>query len=152
MNSIQLSAQMEDYLEAIHLVCAEQGVARIKSIANKLRVSYPSVVGAIKSLKAKNLVQQEHYGYIRLTEEGREIAGAVSHRHEVLTRFLMDILDLDQETASNDACKLEHSVSPETVQRLRSMALFMEKDPEIHQDWRKEFRCFYSANENRERT
>ncbi len=150
MNSSNLSSQMEDYLEAIHLVCAEQGVARIKSIANKLRVSYPSVVGAIKSLKAKNLVEQEHYGYIRLTEEGREIAGVVTHRHEVLTRFLMDILDLDQETASGDACKLEHSVSAETVQRLRAMAQFMEKDPQLHQDWRKEFRRFYNTYESRE--
>jgi DtxR family Mn-dependent transcriptional regulator len=141
---------MEDYLEAILLVSAEQGVARIKSIANKLRVSYPSVVGAIKTLKAKNLVQQEHYGYVRLTEEGCQIAGAITHRHEVLTRFLMDILDLDQETASGDACKIEHSVSPETVHRLRAMAEFMEKGPQIHLDWRKEFQRFYSAYESRE--
>jgi DtxR family Mn-dependent transcriptional regulator len=141
---------MEDYLEAIHMVSAEQGVARIKSIANRLQVSYPSVVGALKTLKARNLVQQEHYGYIRLTAAGQQIAGSITNRHQVLTRFLMDILDLDRETASGDACKIEHNVSPETVFRLRAMAEFMEKGLQIHQDWRKEFQRFYSTYESRE--
>jgi DtxR family transcriptional regulator, Mn-dependent transcriptional regulator len=145
----QLSSQMEDYLESIYHLCEEQGVARVKSIANRLLVSYPSVVGAIKNLKGRQLVHQEHYGYVRLTDEGQKIAGAVIYRHEVLTRFLMGILGLDLETASNDACKIEHSVSPETVKRLGAVAEFIENESRINLDWKKEFKRFYKTYESR---
>ena len=139
----RLSSQMEDYLEAIYHLCRERGVARVKAIANRLDVSNPSVVGAMKKLKDRNLVVQEPYGYVRLTVEGEKIAGAVTHRHEVLSNFLEEILDLDRETASRDACKIEHAVSPETVMRLRAVAEFIEQEPQINLDWQKEFRRFY---------
>ena len=145
----QLSSQMEDYLESIYHLCEEQGVARVKSIANRLLVSYPSVVGAIKNLKSRNLVHPEHYGYVRLTDEGQKIAGAVIHRHEVLTRFLIGILGLDLDTASNDACKIEHAVSTETVKRLRAVAEFIEREPRINLDWKKEFKRFYKNYEGK---
>jgi len=145
----QLTSQMEDYLESIYHLCEEQGVARVKSIANRLLVSYPSVVGAIKNLKSRQLVHQEHYGYVRLTNEGQKIAVAVIYRHEVLTRFLMDILGLDMKIASNDACKIEHAVSPETVQRLGAVAEFIENEPRINLDWEKEFKRFYKTYESR---
>jgi DtxR family transcriptional regulator, Mn-dependent transcriptional regulator len=89
-------------------------------------------------------VVQERYGYVRLTVEGEEIAGAITHRHEVLSNFLESILGLDQETASRDACRIEHAVSPETVRRLRAVAEFIEREPEINVDWQKEFKRFYS--------
>lgn len=146
----ELSAQMEDYLESIYHLCEEQGVARVKSIANRLLVSYPSVVGAIKNLKRRKLVYQEHYGYVRLTDEGEKIAGKVIYRHEVLTRFLMDILGLDLETASNDACKIEHAVSSETVQRLGAIAEFIENEPRVNLDWKKEFKRFFNAYESKQ--
>ena len=88
----KLSSQMEDYLEAIYQLCRDEGVARVKAIAGRLEVSNPSVVGAIRKLKGRNLVAQEPYGYVRLTVEGEKIAGAVTHRHEVLSEFLKDIL------------------------------------------------------------
>jgi len=138
-----LSSQMEDYLEAICHLCREEGVARVKAIAERLRVTYPSVVGAIKSLKQKNLVRQERYGYIRLTSEGEEIAGDIISRHEILTRFLVDILGLDAGTASGDACRIEHAVSPETVRRMRAVSAFIENDPRIQLDWKKGFQSFY---------
>jgi DtxR family Mn-dependent transcriptional regulator len=139
----RLSSQMEDYLEAIYHLCHTDGVARIKAIADRLEVTNPSVVGAIRKLKHRNLVVQERYGYVRLTEEGEEIAGAVTHRHEVLSKFLEEILGLDRETASRDACKIEHAVSSETVKRLRAVAEFIESEPQINVDWQKEFGRFY---------
>ena len=146
----ELSPQMEDYLESIYQLCEEEGVARVKSIANRLLVSYPSVVGAIKNLKRRKLVHQEHYGYVRLTKEGQKIAGAVIYRHKVLTRFLMDILGLDLEAASNDACKIEHAISLETVQRLGAAAEFIENEPKMNLDWKKEFKRFYSTYESKQ--
>jgi DtxR family Mn-dependent transcriptional regulator len=138
-----LSSQMEDYLEAIYHLCRDEGVARVKAIADRLEVTTPSVVGAIRKLKDRNLVIQEPYGYVRLTPEGEEIGGAISHNHEVLSDFLKDILGLDHETASVDACKIEHAVSPETVRRLRAVAEFIKQGPQINVDWEKEFKRFY---------
>ena len=145
----RLSPQMEDYLEAIYLLCREKGVARIKAIAGRLEVSNPSVVGAVKKLKDRNLVIQEPYGYVRLTNEGEEIAASISHTHEVLSNFLEQILGLDRETASLDACRIEHAVSPETVQRLRAAAEFIEREPRINGGWQKAFRRFYRGYGNR---
>lgn len=139
----RLSSQMEDYLEAIYSLCRTQGVARVKAIADRLEVTNPSVVGAIRKLKDRHLVVQERYGYVRLTDEGEEIAGAIMHRHEVLITFLEEILGLDGETASRDACRIEHAVSPETVRRLRAVAEFIERDPQINVDWPKAFKRFY---------
>ena len=139
----RLSSQMEDYLEAIYHLCREDGVARVKAIADRLEVSNPSVVGAIRKLKDRNLVVQEPYGYVRLTDAGEEIAGAITHKHEVLSKFLEEILGLDRETASRDACRIEHAVSAETVRRLRAVAKFIESAPQINVDWQKEFSKFY---------
>jgi DtxR family Mn-dependent transcriptional regulator len=75
--------------------------------------------------------------------EGEEIGGAVSHNHEVLSDFLKEILGLDHETASVDACKIEHAVSAETVRRLRAVAEFIRQEPQINVDWEKEFKRFY---------
>lgn len=138
-----LSSQMEDYLEAIYHLCRDEGVARVKAIADRLEVTTPSVVGAIRKLKDRNLVIQEPYGYVRLTMEGEEIGGAISHNHEVLSDFLKEILGLDHETASVDACKIEHAVSAETVRRLRAVAEFIRQEPQINVDWEKEFKRFY---------
>jgi DtxR family Mn-dependent transcriptional regulator len=138
-----LTSQMEDYLEAIYHLCRDEGVARVKAIADRLEVTTPSVVGAIRKLKDRNLVIQEPYGYVRLTMEGEEIGGAVSHNHEVLSDFLKEILGLDHETASVDACKIEHAVSAETVRRLRAVAEFIRQEPQINVDWEKEFKRFY---------
>jgi DtxR family Mn-dependent transcriptional regulator len=139
----ELSSQMEDYLEAIYHLCRDEGVARVKAIADRLEVTTPSVVGAIRKLKDRNLVIQEPYGYVRLTTDGEEIGGAISHNHEVLSDFLKDILGLDQETASVDACRIEHAVSTETVRRLRAVAEFIKQEPKINVDWQKEFKRFY---------
>jgi DtxR family Mn-dependent transcriptional regulator len=149
---MKLSSQMEDYLEAIYHLCQEEGVARVKTIADRLEVTNPSVVGAVRSLKQKKLVRQEPYGYIRLTQQGEEIAGAVTHRHEVLTSFLVNILGLDPQTASRDACRIEHAVSIETVKRLRAVAAFIESDPRISMDWKKGFQQFYKRFESENRS
>jgi DtxR family Mn-dependent transcriptional regulator len=140
---------MEDYLETIYQLCREEGVARVKRIAERLEVTNPSVVGALKNLKRRKLVWQERYGYIRLTEEGKEIAGAITNRHEVLSIFFEKFLGLDPETASGEACRIEHAVGAETVQRLRSVAEFVESEPKVNKEWLEKFTRFYSKTEGR---
>ena len=141
-SKVKVSPKMEDYLTTIYHLCEREQVARVKTIAERLKVTNAGVVGALKNLKTKGLVQQEHYGYVRLTEQGEGIALAVVHRHEVLTRFFQGILDLDSETAAQDACKIEHAVSPETVRRISALGAFIERRPRSGLDWKKEFSQF----------
>jgi DtxR family transcriptional regulator, Mn-dependent transcriptional regulator len=143
MAEAQLSAQMEDYLEAILELCGDHGVARVKHISERLGVTRPSVVGAIRSLKRRQLVEQEPYGFVRLTAEGEDLARAVAHRHEVLSDFLENVLGLDGELAARDACKIEHAASAETIQRLRAAAELLQSETRAGNSWAKAFAKFY---------
>jgi DtxR family Mn-dependent transcriptional regulator len=130
-----LSSQMEDYLEIIYQLCRENGLARVKDIADRLAVSNPSVVGAIKNLKSRKLVVQEPYGYIRLTARGSRLAAAVVQKHEVLRDFLEKILALDPETAARDACKMEHAISAKTLERFTDLMEFIAEAPKGLNTW-----------------
>jgi len=115
----KITANMEDYLETIHLIEAEQGSVRVKDIAGRMCISCASVSEAVKSLDRQGLVSHPRYDLISLTERGAEIARRIYERHRIIRRFLRDVLLLDAETAEEDACRIEHSMSPKTVDRLR---------------------------------
>ena len=149
MPAAPLSAQMEDYLEAIGELCGEHGVARVKDISSRLGVTSPSVVGAVRTLKRRQLVRQEPYGFVRLTPAGEEIARSVMQRHHVLADFFQNVLGLDRETAARDACRVEHAVSPETVARLRALAEFSRETAPLAKPWAKAFERFYRGKRQR---
>ena len=125
-----LSASQEMYLKSIYLLCEEQKVARVKDIAASLNVPMSSVNGAIKGLSARGLCEHSRYGYVDLTEEGREAALEVLDRYQVLIRFLSDILGVDRKTADNDACEMEHIVSPQTLDRIGNFLEFIDSEGE----------------------
>ncbi len=112
----------EDYLETILMIEREQNESgvRITDIAKKLGVTKPSVIRSIKNLASEGFVTQESYGDIYLTEKGRLKAGQVLGRHKVIRTFLEEILGVDPEQADADACKIEHVVSSETMEKLSS--------------------------------
>jgi DtxR family Mn-dependent transcriptional regulator len=116
----KLSASTEDYLEAIYLISKDRKVVRVKDISATLGVSMPSVNQALNVLKEKNLIQHEKYGYIELTEPGKKRAGEIYSRHEVLFKFFKEILNVPSEIADRDACMMEHSISPESLEKLVS--------------------------------
>jgi DtxR family Mn-dependent transcriptional regulator len=126
---------MQDYLEAIYHLQNEKQVARVKEIATRLQVKLPSVSGALKSLRAKELVHHEDYGYVTLTAEGRRLAGGITRRHEAVRRFLTSILQIDPERAETEACHLEHAVSERTLQRLLRLIEFVENCPRGGEHW-----------------
>jgi len=132
-----LTPAMQDYLEAIYHLQREKRVARVKEIAKRLKVKLPSVSGALKSLKSKKLVHHEEYGYVTLTAEGLRLAEQVARRHEAVRRFLTTILQIDDEQAQAEACRLEHAVSAETLKRLLCLIEFVENCPRGGQDWLK---------------
>ncbi|MGB9742910.1 MAG: metal-dependent transcriptional regulator [candidate division WOR-3 bacterium] len=114
----RLGESQEDYLEAIFVLSNEKKAVRVKDIARRLKVSRPSVVVALNALADKGLVRHEHYGGVELTVDGRATAAAVYQRHLLLERFLHQVLGVSRAVARTDACRLEHSLSAETVQRL----------------------------------
>lgn len=111
---------MEDYLEAIIKTCKTKGYAQVKDIKNQLEVKMPSVTGALTTLKKHKLIKQERYGHIHLTTEGRQMAEKIEEKHKTLMKFLTDVLKIDKKTAENDACKMEHIISPKTYTKIKN--------------------------------
>lgn len=112
------SQSEEDYLEALYLLQLADRVARVKDVARALNVTAPSVVAAVRSLSEKGLVEQEKYGHIELTPKGDRVARDVYKRHQLLYAFLNEVLGLDPQVAEQDACQLEHYLSPQTRERI----------------------------------
>lgn len=116
----KFTPSIEDYLECIYQTNRGQGV-KSTDIASKLSVSKPSVHRAIVTLAEMGLVTQEKYSLIYLTESGQKKAAEVSTKHEILSGFLQDVLGIDPEVAEEEACKMEHGVSMETVQKFAAL-------------------------------
>jgi DtxR family transcriptional regulator, Mn-dependent transcriptional regulator len=102
---------MEMYLETIYILESDHGHAHGAEIAKRLGVSKPSVSKAMKHLKAKGLVNKEHYGTITLTEKGKEVSMKIYSNHRLISMFLEHSLKLDVNEASKNACKIEHVIS-----------------------------------------
>ncbi len=126
---VKLSGNMEDYLETIHALAGEKGVARVGEIAKKLEVKSPSVNAALRGLSERNLVRHEKYGYVTLTKEGRTLAAVVQEKHDILFRFLTEFLMLAPAVAEKEACSIEHAISQETFIRLVKFFRFLRVDP-----------------------
>jgi DtxR family Mn-dependent transcriptional regulator len=123
------TASMEDYLEAIAKLGEGRKVVKVKQLSQMLGVKMPSVTSALKKLSGQELVEHEKYGHIKLTPEGDEVARDVICRHEALTRFFAQALGINRETAEEDACKIEHVISPLSMERLAKFVEFIEACP-----------------------
>ena len=109
---------MEDYLEKIVMLAEGGEVVRVTNISKILGVKKPSVISALKKLSEKGLIKHEKYGSVELTIEGKNIAEDVLRRHKALGKFMIEVLGIDADTAWKDACKMEHFISPITLERL----------------------------------
>ena len=123
------TASMEDYLEAIANLGGGRKAVRVKQMSETLGVKMPSVTSALKKLSEQELVEHERYGRIKLTPEGDKVARDVICRHEALARFFAQALGINRETAEEDACKIEHVISPLSVERLTKFVEFIEACP-----------------------
>jgi DtxR family Mn-dependent transcriptional regulator len=124
---LHISSAMEDYLETINALIDESGVARVRDIASRLDVKSPTVNAAVKNLAAMGMVMHERYGYITLTPLGRKEAARVQRTHDILFRFLTEVLCIDKVTAQHEACSIEHAVSPKTQKRLTQFLEFLDE-------------------------
>ncbi len=113
---IQQSA--ENYLETILMLTNRNGSCRSIDIANELGFSKPSVSIAMKNLRENGYIDVMGDGKILLLEPGKKIAESLYERHTVLTRAFIK-LGVNSETASEDACKIEHIISEETFDAIK---------------------------------
>ena len=119
-----MTQSLEDYLEAIYMLIAEERPAQVRDIARMLSVKMPSVVKAVHELKNLELVTQEPYAPIKLTSKGMRLASLIMDRHTLLRKFLVK-LGVSRRIADRDACLMEHILSAETLDRIRT---FTEKN------------------------
>lgn len=116
--SEHLTPSYEDYIEAIYDLCKKSGGScRSVDIAGNLGFSKASVARATKNLREGGYIDMERYGLIRLTEKGEEYGKRILARHKTLSSFLTDILGVDPKVADEEACKIEHTISEETMAR-----------------------------------
>ena len=111
----------ENYLETILILSKKLPVVRSVDVANELNFKKSSVSIAMKNLREKNQITVTDAGYIYLTDEGKEIAEMILERHEFFTDVLVK-LGVDEEIASEDACRIEHVISKESFKAIKDYA------------------------------
>ena len=127
MTEIKISASLEDYLEALYVIIkAKQGV-RAVDVARQLNVKKSSVTKALKTLSLKGLVNYEKYDVISLTEDGKKLAKRIADKHEILLKFFTNILGAEKDKSVDSACKIEHVISDELLERLIAFIQFCAK-------------------------
>jgi len=130
-----LSSAMEDYLEAIYHLERERRFARVRDIARRLDVKMSSVTSALKSLCSRGLISYDPHQFITLTERGLEKAREIVRKHEVLKRFLVKVLRVTDEAAEDNACRIEHHLDPEVIEKLVRFVEFAEMCPVDKTRW-----------------
>ena len=114
--NLQESGEM--YLESILVLSESNPNVRSIDVCEYMGFSKPSVSRAISLLKSGGYVNMDKDGYLTLTEEGRAVAQKIYDRHRVLTDFLVS-LGVSKDTASADACKIEHHISDESFEAIK---------------------------------
>lgn len=109
----------EMYLETIHVLQKKNGAVRSVDISEHMGYSKPSVSRAVGLLKKGDYITVDKDGYISLTQSGLAIANKIYERHTVLSNMLM-LLGVDEETALEDACRLEHAISDTSFQAIKT--------------------------------
>ena len=109
----------ENYLETILVLKERNGKIRAVDVAAELDFSKPSVSRAIGILKKEGLVAVDESGFLELTEAGKTRAADVFDRHNIIAGYLSDILGVDEVTAQEDACRIEHVLSEDSFAKMK---------------------------------
>ena len=118
---MKIQESAENYLETILILHNKKGAVRSIDIVNELEFSKPSVSVAMKNLRENGYILMDSDGYITLLDKGRAIAEKIYERHTFLTEFLTR-LGVDEETAAEDACRIEHVISDTSFAALKQFA------------------------------
>lgn len=115
---MKINESVENYLETILMLSKKLPVVRSVDIANELNFKKSSVSVAMKNLRLNNMITVTDSGFIYLTDDGREIADMIFERHSVLSQWL-ESLGIDEETAAEDACRMEHVISKKSFKAVK---------------------------------
>lgn len=126
-----ISSHLEDYLEAIAEIMENAGHVHASAVAEKLKVSKPSVTNALQTLAAKGYIEyKSHMPVVKLSVRGAERAAVIRRRHAALKNFFRSLLKLEEQEASDLACKIEHEAGQKVVSRIVTLteAILQRKD------------------------
>ncbi len=115
---MKIQESAENYLETILILGQKNGNVRSIDIAHELEFKKPSVSVAMKNLRENGYIRVDDNGFITLTETGRQIAETMYERHLLFSQWLMD-LGVNEKTAVEDACKMEHVLSQESFNAIK---------------------------------
>jgi len=116
---MHLQESGEMYLETIHILSGKGKAVRSIDVGEYMGYSKPSVSRAVGLLKKGGYVVADADGYLTLTEEGKRVAEKMYERHTILTKFFVT-LGVDEETATEDACKIEHDISDKSFEAIKN--------------------------------
>ncbi len=116
---MEIHQSAEDYLECILRLSKAKPVVRSIDIAVDMNYSKPSISVAMKNLRLNGYINVDQSGFITLTDMGREVAEKIYERHLLLTDWLI-FLGVSPEVATEDACKIEHDLSPESYEAIKN--------------------------------
>ncbi len=115
---MKIQESAENYLETILILQRQKGAVRSIDIANELEYSKPSISVAMKNLREHGYIHMDGDGFISLTESGRKIAETMYERHTWISNWLVS-LGVDEKTAVQDACRIEHVISQESFDAIK---------------------------------
>lgn len=141
-NEKEVSHSMAHYLQAVAGLKREKGYARVGDIADRLGVSKSGVTSMLRSLQGRGLVDHERYGCVELTPPGKQLAERTESNRQVLSIFFRDILGVSEEIAKEDACMIEHLVSPEAMVELLRLTALLSSDAPAVSHFRDAFRHY----------
>lgn len=124
----EVSHSMAHYLQAVAALKDEKGFVRVGDVADRLGVSKSGVTSMLRTLHSRGYVDHERYGCVELTPTGRTLAARTESNRRVLTVFLTEILGVKENVAAEDACMIEHLVSPSVMVELLRLTSFMRSD------------------------
>ena len=115
---MELGKSLEDYLEAVLILTNKNGSVRSVDIARHMNFSKASISRAVKELRKKGYLTVEHNGFLHLTEKGTKLAEEIYERHQLFTEILIS-LGVDETTAAQDACRMEHVLSRKSFESIQ---------------------------------
>ena len=115
---MKINESAENYLETILILSQKLPVVRSIDIANELDFKKSSISVAMKNLRLNGYITVNDSGFINLTDSGREIAETIYERHQLISKWLIR-LGVDEKIATEDACRIEHVISPESFEAIK---------------------------------
>ena len=136
----ELTHSAAHHLMSVHELRERHGYARVSDIAKHLKITKGSVSSAMKHLKERGYIQEDHNRFLELTDRGLRVVWETEATRLVVKKFLSDALGMDEDDAEIDACKVEHLISSEARGRLVGFLRFLFSEGEVATDFLAAFR------------